>query len=108
MPGRRRREERKAKHQRIAEDLARLREFIHAWDPGGLIAGGAPENELDSEGAQVYGALTSEAVQSEAELARRIAAIFRRTFDSSFTPENCADVARSIWRWWQERTPDQS
>jgi hypothetical protein len=108
VPGRRRREERKAKHRRIAEDLARLREFIHAWDPGGLIAMGVPENEFDTQRAQLYGALTSGAVQSEAELGKRVAAIFQGAFDSSLTPENCADVAQSIWSWWQERTSDQS
>jgi hypothetical protein len=68
---------------------------------------GVPEDEFDTQRAQLYGALTSGAVQSEAELARRIASIFQG-FDSSFTPENCADVAQSIWSWWQERTPDQS
>ncbi len=108
MRGRRRREERKAQHQRIEEDLARHREFLHAWDPCGLIAEGAPESEFDAEGAQIYGALTSGAVQSEAELAGRRAAIFRRAFDSSFTPESCADVAQSIWSWWEERTSEQS
>jgi hypothetical protein len=90
------------------EDLARLREFLNAWDPYCLIAGGAPENEFDSERADIYQALKSGGIASEAELGRRIATIFRRAFDSSFTPENCADLAQSIWSWWQERTSDQS
>jgi hypothetical protein len=69
---------------------------------------GVPEDEFDTQRAQLYGALTSGGVRSEADLGRRIAALFGGFFDSSLTPENCADVAQSIWDWWQERTSGQS
>ena len=94
-------EKNEALRRSIADDLTKLRGFLNAWDPYSLIGSGAPEDEFDSERDRIYAALTSGAVQSEGALAYRIATVFKKSFDDSFTAENCAEAAKSIWNWWQ-------
>jgi hypothetical protein len=86
----------------VTKDLAKLRELLNAWDPYSLIRFGTPENEFDPERDEIYGALTSGTVQSQQALAGRIAAIFQKWFDDSYTVQNCSDIARQIWNWWRD------
>jgi len=88
---------------REAEHLAKLREFLNAWDPYGLLAQGAPEDEWDGERSKIYSALTRGEIGSSEALADRMAAIFDNSLGGGFTAEECSEVARAIWNWWQAR-----
>jgi len=84
-----------------AEALAKLRESLNAWDPKLLIEAGAPEDEYDPEAREIYHALTSGDVESEAALAICIAAIFAKWFGDPVTAEMCSGVAHTIWSRWR-------
>jgi hypothetical protein len=84
-----------------AADLAFLRRVLNEWDPYGLVAQGAPEDEFDSEREEIYRALVSGEVRSESALAERIFAIYTEWLGNVFTLEECSSVARKIWPWWE-------
>ena len=92
---------RKAMTREALEDLAKIREVVNAWDPCGLIASEAPEDEYDSEVRDIYRVLRSGQAQSEEELSRRIAAILTEWFGHEFAAASCSEVAQKIWSWWQ-------
>lgn len=88
-----------------SDDLARLRELISAWDPYALLSGGAPQDEFDSEIAQIHRALIGGRMHSAEQLADYIAMVFRASFgEGSWTSSNCMEVAGRIWNWWRGRT----
>jgi hypothetical protein len=93
----------KAEDTDAVEDLATLRGFLNAWDPYGLVVQGLPEDEWDRERREIYRALTSGDTKSGEELADRIAAIFEKSLGSGFTPENCSEIAHTIWSWWHDK-----
>jgi hypothetical protein len=96
--------------RKTLEDLAKIRELLNAWDPIGLIALEAPEDEYDPEVRAIYRVLRSGKAQSGEELSPRIAAILNEYFGAKFAAENCSDVAKNIWSWWQgkARNPGDS
>ncbi len=81
--------------------LARIREFVNAWDPMVLIERGAPQDEYDPEIRDIRQSLESGHIGSESALAACIAAVFTKWFGDPFTAEMCSEVARGIWGWWQ-------
>jgi len=87
---------------RQSEAMAAIMEALNAWDPFGLIAQGLPRDEFETEAADIYSALVNEGIDSEQELAARIAAVFEGWFGETFTAEECAGAARTIWAWWRE------
>jgi DNA-binding transcriptional ArsR family regulator len=92
---------RRAIARKTLADLAKIRELVNAWDPIGLIALEAPEDEYDPEVRAIYRVLRSGKGQSAEELSRRIAAILKEFFGAKLVGESCSDVAESIWSWWQ-------
>ena len=89
-----------APRERVA--MAAIMEALNAWDPFGFIAGDLPRDEYEPEAADIYSALVNEGVDSEQDLAARIAAVFEKWFEETFTAEQCAGAARTIWAWWLE------
>lgn len=67
-----------------------------AWDPYGLIAGGAPNNEFDSEIASVA-ALTSR-IKTEKDAVLVLSRVFSSAFEAErFTPEHCAEAGKKLF-----------
>ncbi len=86
--------------QRMAHsEMLAIRGFLNEWDPYELVAGGAPENELESEAQCILGKLHSGEVKTQADLAAYISALFSKQFEPIFTPGNCAGIAQVIWAW---------
>lgn len=79
-------------------------EFLAAWNPYDCYGDSWVEADLWPETHAILYALNSREVRSEVELARYIADMYDRwVMEDEFTPENCAEVARTIWAWWDER-----
>ncbi len=99
--------------QRQEESLPALRDVmgsLFAWNPYGYYEARQEADVWMAAEAILY-ALNSREVRSEAELATYIADMYDRWWggldefgeENEFTPEICAEPARSIWAWWQER-----
>ena len=70
--------------------------IVKAWDPYGLLAGGAPGDELDREIASLVAQIPRMASATDAAYA------FSRIFGSSFephrfTPESCEEVGQKLY-----------
>jgi hypothetical protein len=69
---------------------------VKAWDPYGLLAGGAPEDELDSEITSLVAQIPRMASATDA--AHAVARIFGSSFaPERFTPQSCADVGEKLY-----------
>jgi hypothetical protein len=69
---------------------------VREWDPYGLIGGGAPADEFDSEIAAVVGQIPRIKTEREAVLA--LSRVFSSAFaPDSFTPEQCAEAGKRLF-----------
>jgi hypothetical protein len=69
---------------------------VREWDPYGLIAGGAPEDEFDSEIAAVVRQIPRIKTEKEASLA--LSRVFSSAFVAErFTPEDCSQAGKKLF-----------
>ncbi|MDV2581587.1 DUF1871 family protein [Alkalibacillus haloalkaliphilus] len=68
---------------------------INAWDPMGLIAGGAPLDEFSVESKRIVEELPH--IDSSSELAVKIKKVFDKAFDEDFNYEACLNISQKIW-----------
>lgn len=69
---------------------------VREWDPYSLIAGGAPEDEFDSEIASVVTQIPR--IKTEKDAALALSRIFTSAFEAHrFTPEKCADAGKKLF-----------
>lgn len=66
--------------------FALVREMINAWDPTGLIGGGAPADEWEDEVARLVAMVPQ--IRSEADAAAAVSSIFT----ASLAPERVSDA----------------
>ena len=73
-----------------------VRAAILEWDPYGLINGGAPEDEWDSEILQIVGKVHG--IIAAAEAAATISDVFSNAFQPErFEKQDCAEVGRRLF-----------
>jgi hypothetical protein len=71
-------------------------EVIRAWDPYGLLAGGAPHDEFDQEIASLVAQIPR--MHSAADAEHAVSRIFSANFEAdSFTVEVCSDVGKKLF-----------
>ena len=69
---------------------------VREWDPYSLIAGGAPEDEFDSEIAGVVAQIPRIKTEKEAILA--LSRVFSSAFEAEhFTPGKCTEVGKKLF-----------
>jgi hypothetical protein len=89
---------------RNREKFLKIRELVTPRAPYNLVCEmGAPEDEYDPEVADIYDALASGTMASEAALAQRLAEIFGQWFGIPVVAAEWTDLARDLWRYWQEK-----
>ena len=72
------------------------RNVINTWDPYGLIVGGAPDDEFDSEIAAIVGQL--DRIKSSNDAAHVISRVFSSAFESErFDADSCSDVGTILF-----------
>ena len=73
-----------------------VRRRIHEWDPYSLLAGGAPDDEFDSEIARVVAEIRR--IKSRADATEAISRVFSSAFDpKDFSPERCSEVGSRLF-----------
>ncbi len=83
----------KATYKRALEVVGSV---VREWDPYGLLAGGAPADEFDSEIAAVVTQLPRIKMEKEAVLA--LSRIFSSAFEAErFTPEQCTEAGKRLF-----------
>jgi len=76
--------------------FAIVREVIHEWDPYGLIGGGAPADEWDSEIASLVAQIPR--IRSQNDAAHTVSRVFSSAFQpEGFSPVDCAEVGRRLY-----------
>ncbi len=89
----------KTDYQRLFEVV---RVLIQEWDPSGLIAGGAPLDEFDSEVARIVAQVPR--IASPADAALAISGVFSSAFHpEGFTPGDCAGVGEKLYKTLREK-----
>jgi hypothetical protein len=74
-----------------------IKTMIDKWDPYGLLAGGASDDEFNNEIKKIADKINSNS--SINDIANIISNIFSNSFDdNSFSVENCMEVAKKIKR----------
>src|SRR5262245_37036008 len=69
---------------------------VHEWDPYGLLAGGAPADEFDSEIAAVVTQIPRIKTEKEAVLA--LSRVFSSAFEAErFTPDDCTEAGKRLF-----------
>jgi len=69
---------------------------INRWDPYGLLEGGAPEDEFESEIASVVAKIKT--IKTENDAARALSEVFSEAFEPHFfTADACTDVGRELF-----------
>jgi hypothetical protein len=87
--------------QTSAEAMAIVREVVHQWDPHGLLGGGAPDNEFDSEIARLAALIPD--LHSAADAAQALSSVFSKAFEPDhFTPAQCAQPGSVLFKRLQE------
>lgn len=77
--------------------LAIVREEIQKWDPYGLLAGGCPRDEFESEVASIAAKINEKMTLTD--LTELISDVFMQAFDdSSFSFNHCKEVAEKIYQ----------
>lgn len=85
-------------YDRVRAVVARV---IHDWDPYGLLELGAPADEFDAEITAVLSQVPR--IRSADDAAGVISEVFTAAFEpNGFTPEDCADVGRRLFRALRE------
>jgi hypothetical protein len=82
-----------AAYKRVLEVVGAV---IREWDPDGLIAGGAPADEFDSEIAAVVTQIPRMKTEKEAALA--LSRVFSSAFEAyRFKPEQCTEAGKKLF-----------
>jgi hypothetical protein len=83
----------KAAYMRALEVVGAV---VQEWDPYGLIAGGAPADEFDSEIAAVVTQIPRIKTEKEATLA--LSRVFSSAFEATcFQPEHCTEAGKKLF-----------
>lgn len=72
------------------------RELMHAWDPGKLLAGGAPRDEFDDEIARLVARIPK--IGSAEEAGRQVGEVFTAQFGRGVL--SAEESARAGERWF--------
>jgi hypothetical protein len=74
-----------------------VRDVIHEWDPYDLLAGGAPDDEFDSEISAVVRQL--DRIHSPRDACHVISRVFSSSFEPEvFQVEHCQDVGERLYK----------
>ena len=74
-----------------------IKVVIDRWDPYGLLEGGAPDDEFESEIALVVAKIKT--IKTEDDAARVLSEVFSDAFEPGFfTMESCASVGRELFQ----------
>lgn len=83
----------KAAYKRALEVVGAV---VREWDPYGLIAGGAPADEFDSEIAAVVTQIPR--IKTEKEAALALSRVFSSAFEADrFSPEECTEAGKKMF-----------
>lgn len=83
----------KTKYERLWGATAKV---IRTWDPYGLLAGGAPEDEFDREIAALVAQIPR--IHSATDAIHAVSRIFASSFEAdSFTQETCSEVGAKLF-----------
>jgi hypothetical protein len=83
----------KAAYKRALEVVGSV---VREWDPYGLIGGGAPEDEFDSEIAAVVTQIPR--IKTEKEAALALSRVFSSAFEAErFTADNCTEAGEKLF-----------
>ena len=78
------------------EIVAIITNVVNEWDPYGLISGGAPKDEFESEIAKIATKVLN--IKSAASLAEVISSVFTVSFEPEpFSVEKCMPVASRLF-----------
>ncbi len=82
--------------------FAVVRDVIHEWDPYLLLAGGAPNDEFDSEIRSIVKQIPR--IGSANDAAGAVSRVFMSAFsnDARFSTENCAAVGAKLYAALEE------
>lgn len=73
-----------------------VRCVVREWDPYCLIAGGAPEDEFDSEIASLVAQIPR--IKTEKEAALALSRVFSSAFNvEHFTPDLCTEAGKKLF-----------
>jgi hypothetical protein len=73
-----------------------VRAVIHKWDPYGLLAGGAPQEEFDREIASVVSQIPR--ISSTEDAANVVSRVFSSSFEPDiFRVEHCTEVGENLY-----------
>lgn len=79
-----------------------VRSVIHEWDPYDLLAGGAPDDEFDSEICAVVRQLNG--IRSTRDACHVISRVFSSSFEpETFQIEHCQSVGKRLYEVLAER-----
>ena len=82
--------------KRYQELVALVAGVINEWDPYGLLEGGAPDDEFDSEVLLIVAQVSQ--ITSPGDAAQVISRIFSSQFEPyQFTPDACALVGKRLF-----------
>lgn len=82
----------KKEHKRAWDVVGQV---IREWDPYGLLAGGAPQDEFDGEIAALVGQL--DRINSPRDAAEALSRVFTSSFEADhFTPVQCREVGENL------------
>ena len=83
---------RKKEYKRAVDVIGQV---IRAWDPYGLLAGGAPTDEFNSEIAAVVRQI--DRINSPKDAAEVISRVFASSFETDlFTPIKCFEIGERL------------
>ena len=89
----------KVKYQQMWDLTA---DVIRKWDPYGLLAGGAPRDEWNSEISSLVAQISR--MRSASDAAAAVSRVFASSLEcNSFTPDACAEVGADLFARLQER-----
>lgn len=87
---------REVKRQEREKIFNAVRSVIHDWDPYDLIAGGAPDDEFDSEISAVIRQL--DRIRSAGDACHVISRVFSSSFEPElFQIEHCRSVGERLY-----------
>ena len=72
-----------------------VRRVVREWDPLGLLAGGAPEDEWDGEVKALVKQVPR--IRSEKDAAHAVSRVFSSLDRDRFTPDGCSEVGRVLY-----------
>ncbi len=74
-----------------------VREVVHGWDPYGLLAGGCPEDEFDSEIASIVAQVAR--IRGEQDAVHCVSRVFSSAFEPGpFGVTDCQQVGTRLFQ----------